>query len=140
MKISTRRGALLLCTLALNVFYFFSPPATAVLGARRCQQECDANQGACGAACLAGRSVYTPMWDLGPDYVNCVQDCDAAWTSCSMSAITCAEPGPGNDCWQCDFITQTSCDWFPVGDDFAYICYDSYQNSFCYQVASAWCW
>lgn len=137
MKISTRRGALLLCTLALNLFYLFSPPATATLSARRCQQECDANENACFAACLAGRSAYTPMWDLGPDYANCTSECDSTWTSCSMTALTCAEPGPGDDCFQCDFITQQGCIWLDTGDQY---CYPQYSTNFCYQVASQWCW
>jgi hypothetical protein len=113
--------------LALNLFYLFSPPATAVLGARRCQQECDANEAACFAGCEQGRTDNSPDWDNNPDYQNCTSDCDADWTHCSMTALTCGS-GSGDVCFSCSVHTQVVC----TGVAPYLSCYQAYQDFTCF--------
>ncbi len=97
MKISTRRGAILLCTLALNVFFMLSPIGSVTLGARRCQQECDGEYGACQGNCADVYGTGTANWQ------GCVQQCQYDYYHvCSPSAITCGANNPAEQhCYEC---------------------------------------
>jgi hypothetical protein len=121
MKIPTRRTALLLCTLALNLFYLFSPPATAVLGAKRCQQECDAEKAAADAACDDALEAFSDGWQ------TCRQDARLQFQSCSGSAITCGA-GSHDVCFLCNVFTETACEPLESGDEY---CYQVYQYLVC---------
>jgi hypothetical protein len=134
MQLTTRRMALILCTLALNVFYLFSSPATAVLGAKICQQECDAERAACWDACNKARAANSPEWDENGDYSACTSDCNSTWSTCSGNAITCSPGvGGGDVCFNCFITTDYDCVCLDVEDGVCVdeVCYETYQGQEC---------
>jgi hypothetical protein len=98
MRLTGRRVAMLLCSIALNGFFFLSPTASVELSAARCQQTVDAEFAACESAC--GNA-----YEFGSDdYQTCDNSCLYWWTEKSKHAITCNEDScPDCDAtWICD--------------------------------------
>src|SRR5690349_2015832 len=87
-----------------------SPIFTVTVGARRCQQDCDAQYGfdqngnsACYSACSDRFGNGTTEDN------NCNQQCDDYWNSCSETAIWCGEPyDPGT--YTCAISCYDNCD------------------------------
>ncbi len=123
MKISTRRGAILVCTLALNVFFMLSPIGSVTLGARRCQQECDGEQAACYGNCS---SDYTEGTD---EYYGCRRSCQNYWQQCTQSAITCYSENPDPHCYDCTTWCEVQVDDTCV--QWAQDCYEVGYSNFC---------
>jgi hypothetical protein len=99
MKFTIRRVAVLACSIALNVFFVLSPPATATVSAARCQQECEAEYGSGGSCVPECDYQYYNQTGGGVSYDDwqaCRTQCNSYYTSCSMSAVNCNYP---NDCY-----------------------------------------
>jgi hypothetical protein len=90
MRFSIRRIALLASSFAINAVLLLSPAATAHLSAARCQQECDAEHGACVSEC------YSHFEENTPDWQSCDSACSTQYSQCSMNAVDCSTSFP---CW-----------------------------------------
>jgi hypothetical protein len=107
MKFTTRRLAMLACSIALNAVFIFSPPATATVGAIACRQDCDNSVSECKSWCDQDFEVNSEDWE------NCQTDCTEYWDQFCFNYSTwcndwCENNGQYYYCWRVG-ETQVQC-------------------------------
>jgi hypothetical protein len=84
MTFTTRRLAMLACSIALNVCFVFSPPATVNVGASACVQDCDNSLHECLSWCDQDFELYSEDW------WSCRSDCTLYWNQfCYQGSTFC---------------------------------------------------